>query len=122
MSRLIEQVAKEIITTKYNIDTFTAGDLSIIHDIYDECIKRGMKPCSNSHPLTIRKRILQGMKSNYLFNYGWFPESICKKCIWFRLKVHFANKSYTDPMVFYSLVKDQVLNESDIVVPENTVN
>lgn len=40
----------------------------------------------------------------------------------FRLKVHFANKSYTDPMVFYSLVKDQVLNESDIVVPENTVN
>ena len=40
----------------------------------------------------------------------------------FRLKVHFANKSYTDPMVFYSLVKDQVLNESDIVLSENTVN
>ena len=40
----------------------------------------------------------------------------------FRLKVHFANSSYTDPIVFYSLVKDQVLNESDIALPENTVN
>ena len=40
----------------------------------------------------------------------------------FRLKVHFANKSYTDPIVFYSLVKDPVLSENDIVLPENTVN
>lgn len=86
MSRLIEQVAKEIITTKYNTDIFVAGDLCIIHDIYDECIKRGMKPCKSSHPIDVRRRIVRGMKSGYYFESGWFPESICRRCSWFKLK------------------------------------
>ena len=70
-----EQVAKDILC-KYNTDIFTAGDLSIIHDIYDECIKRGMKPCKDigngPHPADARKRIVNGMKTGYLFKHGWF--------------------------------------------------
>lgn len=89
MSLLIEQVAKDILQ-KYDTDIFTAGDLSIIHDIYDECIKRGMKPCrdigNGPHPNDIRKRIVNGMKTGYLFKHGWFPESICRKCSWFQLR------------------------------------
>ena len=89
MSKLIEQVAKDILV-KYNTDIFTAGDLSIIHDIYDECVKRGMKPCKNigngPHPNDIRKRIVNGMKTGYYFDYSWFPESICRKCSCFQLR------------------------------------
>ena len=90
MSKLIEQVAKDIIK-KYNTNIFTAGDLTIIHEIYDECVKRGMKPLPNfnngPHPIDVRKRIVNGMKTGYLFNHGWFPESILRRCSWFELKV-----------------------------------
>ena len=89
MSKLIEQVAKELIT-KRGLTEFNAGDLTIIHEIYDECVKRGMKPCKDTgkgaHPIDVRNKIVKGMKSGYLFNYGWFPESILKKMSWFELK------------------------------------
>lgn len=39
MSKLIEEVAKEI-CLKYNIKTFSSGDLTILHEIYDEYIKK----------------------------------------------------------------------------------
>lgn len=89
MSLLIETVAKEILE-KEGLDIFTAGDLTIIHDIYDECIRRGMKPVRNTgkypHPTDVRKRIVSGMKTGYLFEYSWFPESILRKCSVFTLK------------------------------------
>ena len=85
---------KEVEEGKYdfwlNGGFFTAGDLTIIHDIYDECIRRGMKPVRNTgkypHPTDVRKRIVNGMKTGYLFEYSWFPESILRKCSVFTLK------------------------------------
>ena len=61
MSLLIETVAKEIIT-KQGLTSFNSGDISILHDIYDECINRGMKPISKlyngkPHPKDIMLRI-----------------------------------------------------------------
>ena len=95
MSKLIEQVAKEILP-KYLTDIFTSGDLSIIHEIYDECVKRGMKPCKNfgkgPHPIDVRKRIIKGMKTGYYFKYGWFPESITRRMSWFQLKENCRSK------------------------------
>ena len=85
MSILIETVAKEILI-KNNLTGFTSGDLSLIHEIYEECIKRGMKPLANAHPLNIIQRIRNGMRTGKLFKITIIPDYICKRLSCYDLK------------------------------------
>lgn len=74
MSKLIETVAKEL-CIKENRTGFCSGDLSLLHEIYDECIKRGMKPLKNDHALNILQRIRNGMRTQYLFKVIVVPDN-----------------------------------------------
>jgi hypothetical protein len=85
MSLLIETVAKEIIL-KEGRTGFTSGDIDTLHKIYDECIKRGMKPLHNTHPINILQRIRNGMRTKYLFDILVCSESILKRLSLYKLK------------------------------------
>ena len=88
MSKLIEQVAKEL-CLKYDIKLFSSGDLNILHEIYDECIKRGMKPVKTHHPLNILQRVRNGLRSNFYFNRITVSDSILKRMTFYELKEAF---------------------------------
>lgn len=88
MSKLIEQVAKEI-CLKYDIKMFSSGDLNMLHEIYDECIKRGMKPVKISHPLNIIQRVRNGLRSNIYFNRLVAGDCILKRITFYELKEAF---------------------------------
>lgn len=85
MSLLIETVAKEIIL-KEGRTGFTSGDIDTLHKIYDECIKRGMKPLHNTHPINILQRVRNGMRTKYLFDILVCSESILKRLSLYKLK------------------------------------
>ena len=85
MSLLIETVAKEIIL-KEGRTGFTSGDIDTLHKIYDECIKRGMKPLRNTHPINILQRVRNGMRTKYLFDILVCSESYLKRLSLYKLK------------------------------------
>lgn len=85
MSLLVETVAKELLI-KNNRTGFTSGDLDIMHQIYDECVKRGMKKLNNEHPLNILKRVRTAMLTRYLFDIYIVKDYICKKLSCYELK------------------------------------
>lgn len=73
MSKFIKMIAAEVIK-KHNLTHFDNGSLDIIHEIYDECVKQGLRcPCKlyngAPHPLDIRDRIIKAMKTGYYFTY-----------------------------------------------------
>lgn len=85
MSLLIETVAKEIIL-KEGRTGFTSGDIDTLHKIYDECVKRGMKSLSNTHPLNVIQRVRNGMRTKYLFDILVCGESYLKRLSLYKLK------------------------------------
>lgn len=85
MSKLVESVAKELCISK-GIDGFTSGDLYELHEIYEECIKRGMKPVHNSHPSNVIQRIRNGMRTGFYFNITVIPSFFGRKACIYQLK------------------------------------
>lgn len=85
MSLLIETVAKEIVERE-GLTGFCSGDINMLHDIYDECIKRGMKPVQDTHPLNVLQRIRNGMRSGYFFNVFVRGESILRRISFYELR------------------------------------
>ena len=88
MSKLIEQVAKEI-CLKYDTTIFSSGDLDILHEIYDECVKRGMKPVKFNHPSNVLQRIRNGLRLNMYFDRFVCGESILRRVTFYQLKENF---------------------------------
>lgn len=86
MSLLIETVAK--VVEREGLTGFCSGDINMLHDIYiyDECIKRGMKPVQDTHPLNVLQRIRNGMRSGYLFDVCVRGESILRRISFYKLR------------------------------------
>lgn len=88
MSKLIENTAVEVIR-EFNgrdCDGFCSGDLTILHEIYDRAVLKGMKPVKVTHPLNILRRIRNGMRTKYLFTITVVPDSIYGKISIYTLK------------------------------------